>query len=249
MTYAGATLVVLCTYNERENLPELVEEILKTVPEAAILVVDDASPDGTGAWCDEAAGREPRLSCLHRHAKLGLGTAILAGMQYAIDHDYDLVVTMDADFSHHPRYLPQLLAGMTSHSARADAHPVDVMIGSRYVPGGGVEGWPLRRKVMSRGVNFLARVLLGLGIRDCSGSYRCYRVTTLRRLDFQKITARGYSMLEEILWRLAREGARFAETPITFTDRRRGKSKIDTREAMAALATLARLGARSWLGR
>jgi dolichol-phosphate mannosyltransferase len=239
-----STLVTLATYNEIENLPLLVEEIFRHAPNVDLLVVDDNSPDGTGRWCDERAAHEPRLRCLHRAGKLGLGTAILAGMRYAIEHGYEQVLNMDADFSHHPRHLPALLAGMND----PDGQPaVDVMIGSRYVTGGGVVNWPLRRKLMSRAVNFYARTLLGLSPRDCSGSYRCYRTSLLARLDFDAVRSRGYSFQEEILWHLKRLGARFGETPITFEDRRLGKSKIDSKEAwqaMRIILSLALFGAK-----
>jgi dolichol-phosphate mannosyltransferase len=237
------TLVTVATYNEIENLPPLVEEIFRYAPDVDILVVDDNSPDGTGRWCDETAPREPRLHCLHRAGKLGLGTATIAAMQYAIEHGYTYMANLDADFSHHPRYLPELLAGM-----ERDGQPVDVMIGSRYVPGGGTEGWPLVRKLMSRGVNFYARCLLGLRVRDCSGAFRCFRTETLRRVDFAAIRSRGYSFQEEILWRLKRCGARFAETPIVFCDRRKGKSKINQREAFSALWIIFSLGLSNWFG-
>jgi dolichol-phosphate mannosyltransferase len=147
---------------------------------------------------------------------------------------------MDADFSHPPRYLPQLLAGMDP----ADGAPVDVMIGSRYVPGGGVEGWPLRRHLMSRAVNCYARWMLGLTPKDCSGAFRCYRTELLRQLDFSAVRSRGYAFQEEILWHLARLGARFGETPIVFVDRQHGASKIDTGEALSALWVIFRLGLR-----
>ena len=168
-----------------ENLPRLTREILAALPEADVLIIDDNSPDGTGQWCDEAVAGEPRWHCLHRAGKQGLGTAIIAGMRYAIERGYRYVLNMDADFSHRPAYLPALVAGMEGAGGQdADAHgPVDVMIGSRYVPGGGVEGWPLRRHLMSRGVNLYARRLLGLSARDCSGGYRCYRTAALRRID------------------------------------------------------------------
>jgi dolichol-phosphate mannosyltransferase len=215
-------------------LPRLIDEIHAVVPNADILVIDDNSPDGTGAWCDRRAAADGRVHCLHRSGKLGLGTAIVAGMRYAIEHGYDQVVNMDADFSHHPRHLPALLAGMDG--------PVDVMIGSRYVPGGRIEGWPLRRHLMSRAVNWYARTLLRLAPRDCSGSYRCYRTSLLARLNFDAIRSRGYSFQEEILWRLRQVGARFGETPITFADRVRGASKINGREAWGALWVILRLG-------
>ncbi len=237
-------LITIATYNEIENLPTLVDEILKVVPAAEILVIDDHSLDGTGRWCDEHGQREPRLHCLHRGGKLGLGTAIVAGMQYAMEHDYDYVLNMDADFSHHPRYLPALLRGMDP----TDREPCDVMIGSRYVAGGGTKDWPLKRKLMSRTVNVYARWLLGLRARDCSGAFRCYRVSLLRRLDFAQIRSRGYSFQEEILWLLKRLGARFGETPIVFADREQGTSKIDSQEAWAALRVILRLGIKNWIG-
>lgn len=238
------TLVTLATYNEIENLPLLTQAIWREAPAANILVIDDNSPDGTGRWCDEQAALEPRLHCLHRAGKLGLGTATLAGMRYALEHGYDYVLNMDADFSHHPRHIPAILAGMTGAAA-----PVDVMIGSRYIAGGKIEGWPLKRRLMSQGVNLLARTLLRLPMHDCSGAYRCYRTAALRKLDLSAVHSRGYSFQEEILWLMARAGCRFGETPITFADRERGQSKINRAEAVAALSMMFQLGASSWLGR
>jgi dolichol-phosphate mannosyltransferase len=242
MTAQRPTLVTLATYNEIENLPRLVAEILAATPAADILVIDDNSPDGTGAWCERTAAGEPRLKCLHRPGKLGLGTATVAGMQYAIEHGYRYVLNMDADFSHHPRHLAAMIAGMDP----ADAPPVDVMIGSRYVAGGAIEGWPLGRHFMSRAVNAYARILLGLAAKDCSGAFRCYRVSLLEQVDFDAIRSRGYSFQEEILWHLKRLGARMGETPITFTDRRQGVSKINSREAFSAFGIILALGARNW---
>ena len=169
----------------------------------------------------------------------------MAGMRYAIREGYEYVLNMDADFSHSPRYLPDLLTGMDPPGGQA----VDVMIGSRYIPGGGIEGWPLRRHLMSRGVNWYARWLLGLSPRDVSGGFRCYRTAVLARLDFGAIRSRGYSFQEEILWRLRRAGARFGETPIVFVDRQQGASKIDLRESFSALWIIFALGVRRWLGR
>ncbi len=239
------TLVTVATYNEMENLPRLVEEVLRHLPQADLLVIDDNSPDGTGEWCDQQSAREPRISCLHRPGKLGLGTAIIAGMKYAIQQGYRYMLNMDADFSHQPKYLPALLAGMDP----PDGPPVDVMIGSRYIPGGGVEGWPLKRQLMSRGVNLYARWLLGLSPKDCSGAFRGYRTAVLAKLDFDGIRSRGYSFQEEILWQLKRLGARFGETPIVFLERQRGLSKIDSSEAAAALKIIFALGLQNWLRR
>ena len=242
---ADKTLVTVATYNEMENLPDLVAAIFGVVPEVDILVIDDHSPDGTGRWCDEKSAEEPRLRCLHREGKLGLGTATMAGMKYAIEQGYRYVLNMDADFSHPPKDLPALIAGMDP----AGGPPVDVMIGSRYVPGGGVEGWGLKRHVMSSGVNLYARWLLGLKPKDCSGAFRCYRTELLAKLDFAAIRSRGYSFQEEILWRLKRLGARFSETPIVFVDRQRGASKINMKEAAAALWIILALGVRNVFGR
>ncbi|MBN2021882.1 MAG: polyprenol monophosphomannose synthase [Pirellulales bacterium] len=234
------TLVTVATYNEIDNLPRLVEAIFAELPEADVLVIDDNSPDGTGQWCDRRGGEDPRVHCVHRSGKLGLGTATIAAMRWALERGYDYVLNMDADFSHHPRYLRAILAGMDPPGGPA----VDMMIGSRYVPGGGVEGWPLVRQLMSRGVNLYARWLLGLSPKDCSGAYRCYRASLLARMDFDAVRSRGYSFQEEILWHLKRLGARFGETPIVFADRQRGQSKINRQEALAALGIIFVLGLR-----
>ena len=245
MSFAPKTLVTVATYNEIENLPKLVEEIFAFAPDVDLLVIDDNSPDGTGAWCDRRAEEDGRVHCLHRPAKLGLGTATIAGMKYALDRGYRQVLNMDADFSHDPRYLPAILAGMDP----PEGPPVDVMIGSRYIPGGGIEGWSWRRHFMSRGVNFYSRWLLSLKCKDCSGAFRCYRTSLLARLDFDRVRSRGYSFQEEILWRLQRLGARFGETPIVFVDRREGRSKINNREALAALWIILGLGLQNLLKR
>lgn len=237
------TLVVVATYNEIENLPRLVDEIFQLAADVHLLVIDDNSPDGTGNWCDEHMQQEPRLACLHRTGKLGLGSATIAGFQYAIERQYEFVVTMDADFSHHPKHLPALRAGVEPEEAE-----FDVMIGSRYVAGGGVAGWPLHRRIMSRAINTYARWLLRLRVNDCSGAFRCYRVSKLRELDFGKIRSTGYSYLEEILWLLNRQRARFGETPITFIDRELGQTKINMREALLAVLLILRLGLRQWFG-
>lgn len=240
---SGRALVMTATYNEIDNLPQLVKEVLEVAPEVDFLVIDDNSPDGTGAWCDSKAAQDNRVRCLHRSGKLGLGTAIIAGMKYAIEHGYDYVLNVDADFSHHPRYIPAML-NMEPEGAK----PVDVMIGSRYVPGGGTIGWPLKRKLMSRAVNLYSRWLLWLKPKDVSGGYRCYRVSKLKEVDFDAIRSRGYSFQEEVLWMLRRRGAHFAETPIMFADRERGQSKINQKEALAAMRIILQLGLRSIFG-
>lgn len=225
-------LVTLCTYNERDNLVALIPEIWQFAPAADVLVVDDNSPDGTGPFLDEWASREPRLRALHRPAKLGLGTATRAALRYAVDHNYTLVCNMDADFSHHPRFLPLLLAA-------TDA--ADVVIGSRYVTGGGVVGWGPRRHFMSRSINCYARLLLGLKTRDNSGAFRCYNVDKLRELDFDRFVARGYAIQEELLYRCRRIGCTFAEVPIIFEERRHGESKISLAEGLYAAWAILRV--------
>jgi dolichol-phosphate mannosyltransferase len=229
------TLVSIATYNEMENLPQLVADIFTYAGDVDILIVDDNSPDGTGTWCETKAAEDPRVRCLHRPAKLGLGTATLAGMQYAVQHGYRYLVNLDADFSHHPRYLPQMLQRM----APDDEPPRDVVVASRYVSGGGIEGWPLHRRWMSRTVNAYSRWLLGIRVRDCSGSYRCYRTAKLKELDLQAFRSRGYSIYEELLWALAQHGARIDEIPIVFVDRKYGQTKINAVEALRALGVIA----------
>jgi dolichol-phosphate mannosyltransferase len=230
------TLVALATYNEAENLPGLVDAVVSALPNADLLVVDDNSPDGTGRWCDERSASEPRLKCLHRAGKLGLGSATIEAIRYAIAHDYDVIVTMDADWSHDPAQLPELV----SATERAD-----VVIGSRYVDGGAIDGWPWHRRLLSRALNRISHARLRLPVQDASGAFRAYRVAKLRDLDLDSIRATGYAYLEEILWHLAEADATFAEVPITFRQRRAGRSKISWREAFGKIGTLARLPRRS----
>jgi dolichol-phosphate mannosyltransferase len=233
-------LVTLMTYNERDNLAKLVEEIHRQVPAADVLVVDDNSPDGTGKLADELAAADRRVRVLHREGKLGLGTATLAALRYAIEHGYDYVVNMDADFSHPPRYLPGLLAGMDAGR--------DVMIGSRYVPGGGTENWPLSRRFISRGVNLLVRLLFRVPVRDASGAFRCYRVAMLRGADLDRVRSRGYSFQQEVLFRCHKAGAVLGEHPIVFENRRAGTSKVNAREAARSIGMILLLGLRNWAG-
>ena len=225
-------LVTLATYNERENIPPLVDAIFEVGPEYDVLIIDDNSPDGTGAQADQMADQDERIHVIHRSGKLGLGTAIISGMRYAIEQQYDLLLNMDADFSHHPRHIPAIVAGMDQH---------DVMIGSRYVAGGGVSGWPLKRRIMSKAVGAYTRWLLGIPARDTSGAFRCYRVASLARIDFDRVLSRGYSFQQEILYWCRREGCRIGETAIVFEDRRYGSSKINSLEAAAAAIVIMRL--------
>jgi dolichol-phosphate mannosyltransferase len=229
-------LIALATYNERDNLVPLVQAIRATVPAADVLILDDNSPDGTGAAADLLAQQDSKIHVIHRTGKLGLGTAILAVMRFAMDKNYDSLLTMDADFSHHPRYLPGILQGMDQ---------ADVMIGSRYVAGGGVENWPLSRRLMSRTTGRLVRFLLGMPARDTSGNYRCYRVELLRRTNLDQLLSSGYSFQQEVLHRCFLAGGRLGETPIIFADRKVGQSKANLKEIVRSLSTLLRLGWRA----
>lgn len=234
-------MISLATYNEAENLRDLVAEIHQFAPQAVVLIIDDNSPDGTGAIADRLKAELPQVDVIHRSGKLGLGTAILAAMQYAIDNQFDYFLNMDADGSHPPRYIPAILDGMREK---------DVVIGSRYVPGGGVEGeFNLKRKFMSTGINLYARMLLGLKTKDNSGSFRCYRVAKLAQMDFGLIRSRGYSFMEEILFWCRQVGCTFGETPIVFENRRAGLSKINKMEAVKALQIIAQLGVARAFGR
>jgi dolichol-phosphate mannosyltransferase len=225
-------LISIATYNERANLRGLVSDILGYVPHANVLIVDDASPDGTGQLADELAAADPRVHVLHRRGKLGLGSAILAGMKYALDGSYQRFVSMDADRSHDPKYLPTL----------TELNGCDVKIGSRYIPGGGVENWPMSRYVISRGVNVLTRVLLSIPARDASGGFRCYRTALLKQIDLEHLWSKGYSFQEEMLFRCILAGARIQETPIVFADRREGASKANVKEMVRSLSVLLKLG-------
>jgi dolichol-phosphate mannosyltransferase len=229
----GRTIVTICTYNERENITRLIPQILKALPSADVLVVDDNSPDGTAELAREMGRSDPRVKLLFRTAKEGLGAATLAGLRWAIDQGYDFVLNMDADLSHHPRHLQAVRDCMSF---------ADVGIGSRYVPGGSIVGWSLKRHVMSQGINVYSRVLLGLRSKDCSGAFRCYRVSKLCEIDFDRFRSRGYAFQEEMLYRCARVGCRLAETPIVFEDRIVGQSKINIREMVRALRDLFLLG-------
>ena len=232
-------LVSLATYNEAANIANLIAEIHKFVPHAHILVIDDNSPDGTGKIADDLAARDSRLHVLHRPGKLGLGTATLAAMRYAMDHDYDYLQNMDADGQHPPRYLPHLIAGMKRY---------DVMIGSRYTKGGGTENWPLPRKIMSQSVNMLVRFLFRMPVKDASGAFRCYRVSKLREAHLERTKSRGYSFQQEVLFRCHKAGCRLGEYPIIFENRRGGASKVNRKEAVRSISMILFLGLRNFFG-
>lgn len=232
-------LVSMATYNERDNLRPLIEGVHSFLPNADVLVIDDNSPDGTGKLADELAAADPRIKVLHRPSKLGLGTATLAAMRYAIEHGYDYLQNMDADFSHPPRFLPGILAGMATR---------DVMIGSRYVAGGGTENWPVQRLILSRGVNTLVRFLFRMPVADASGAFRCYRVSMLADAHLEETQSRGYSFQQEVLFRCHRAGARLGEYPIVFENRRAGKSKVNWAEAVRSIAMILWLGTHHFFG-
>ncbi len=233
-------LVSLATYNERDNLGPLVREIRAAVPGADVLVIDDNSPDGTGRLADELAAADPHVRVLHRAGKLGLGTAILTAMRHAADSGYDFLVNMDADFSHHPRYLPAVLGGMSKY---------DVMIGSRYVKGGGTVNWPLARRLMSGGVGLVVRFLMRLPVHDTSGAYRCYRISKLRQVRLDRVRSRGYSFQQEVLYRCRKAGCKIGETPILFENRRAGSSKVNPKEAARSMGMILLLGLAAFFGR
>jgi dolichol-phosphate mannosyltransferase len=210
--------VVIPTFNERENLPQLVAQLMQ-LPRVRVLVVDDGSPDGTGAAADRLATEFPgRVDVMHRSGRGGLGSAYIEGMQRALAFDTDLVAQMDADLSHDVRYLPTMIAA---------AATADLVIGSRYVPGGGVSNWSLDRRLLSRFANFYVRVVTGLSVRDATAGYRCWRRETLRALPLRTLKSSGYSFQVEMAWETARRGLRVTEVPIVFVERAQGRSKLN----------------------
>lgn len=219
----GRVLVIIPTYNERENLEPITTRVRTAVPAVDVLVVDDASPDGTGEIADRLATDDEQVHVLHRTGKDGLGAAYLAGFGWALERGYDVLVEMDADGSHQPEELPALL------TALVDA---DVVIGARYVPGGRVVNWPLRREVLSRGANTYARLLLGVPLHDSTGGYRAYRATALHKIGLEGVDSRGYCFQIDLAYRAVQAGLRVVEVPITFIERERGNSKM-SRDVMA----------------
>ena len=227
------SLVIVPTYNERENLPRLVPAILEVDPDLDLLVVDDNSPDGTGDLAEDlASSSDGRVRVLHRQGKLGLGTAYVAGFAYALTHAYERVIEMDADFSHRPEDLPSLLAA---------ASGADVVIGSRNIPGGKTVGWSWVRNVISKGGSLYARLLLGLPVRDCTGGFKCLSREAPQRLDLDNLLSNGYAFQVEVNYACAKAGLRFAEVPITFNDRTAGRSKMSVAIAVEAAALVLRL--------
>ena len=211
------SLIVIPTYNERENIVGLVEDIRRVAPASDILIIDDNSPDGTGRIADELHAQRPQVKALHRAGKLGLGTAYIRGFEYAIEQGYDFVFEMDADYSHDPRYLPDFFA---------KADEADLVIGSRYIDGGGTPNWSALRKFISGGGNMFARAVLRIPVHDCTAGFRCYRVSALATIDLSQIRAQGYAFQVEMAYVFWKRGFRIRETPIIFVDRRVGKSKM-----------------------
>lgn len=230
-------LIVISTYNERQTLPRLVEDIWRFLPDARIQVVDDNSPDGTGQWVTELSKREPRITLLHRESKQGLGVATIAGIETALAKNPIWIATMDADLSHRPADLAKMWNATQSEIG-------DVIIGSRYVPGGRINNWSLSRRLASRGVNFFARWILWLSTRDNSSALRIYRTETLQKLDLSQVDCGGYAYLEQILVHLRRAKASFHEVPIEFNDRIEGESKVSAGEVVRNLRDILYLAIR-----
>ncbi len=226
------TLAVVPTYNERENIVRLCRELVAQGRGIDVLVVDDGSPDGTAELVAQLRHCEPRVHLLRRPGKMGLGTAHVAGYRWALARDYERVVTMDADFSHPPERIPAMLEASVES---------DVVIGSRYCPGGGHRDWPWHRLLLSSTANLVARFCLRLEPADCTGAFRCFRRSVLEGAVLENIQSRGYSFQEEMLWHCSGRGLRIVEVPITFVDRAGGASKMSLREVLGGIATVLRL--------
>ncbi len=234
-TVTQRPLVVIPTYNERENLEAIVLAIREQLPQVSLLIIDDHSPDGTGAIADGLAERLGNIDVMHRSGKLGLGTAYIEGFRYALSHDYTCVFEMDADFSHDPRHLPQLLAAIQRY---------DLVIGSRYVPGGATPDWKLIRRIISTAGNVFARNVLSLPVKDCTAGYKCYRRELLAALDLDRINLQGYAFQIETVYQTIRGGFTVGEVPIVFPDRRLGQSKMSSHIVVEAFSYVV---GRRWL--
>jgi dolichol-phosphate mannosyltransferase len=235
----GKIVVLIPTYNERENISPIVSRLRAAVPEADVLILDDNSPDGTGVVADGLAAADGQVSVLHRKSKEGLGAAYLAGFARALERGYDALVEMDADGSHQPEQLRSLLVAL------ADA---DVVLGSRWVPGGSVVNWPIHRKALSIGGNVYVRVLLGMPIGDATGGFRAYRASALRILELQRVASQGYCFQVDLAWRAIRAGMKVVEVPITFVERTIGDSKMSQDIVNESLRSITIWGARYRLG-
>jgi dolichol-phosphate mannosyltransferase len=229
----GRVVIVMPTYNERQNLEIIVGRIRESVPDADLLVVDDNSPDGTGDLADKLAEADPHVQVMHRTEKAGLGRAYVAGFTWALEGGYDRIVEMDADGSHRPEDLPKLLA---------TAKQADAVIGSRYVPGGTVVNWPKSREFLSKGANLYNRIMLGVQVKDATGGFRVYRAETLRRIDLNGIESAGYCFQIDMTLRVLQAGMTIKEVPITFVERERGASKMSRTVIFEAFGRVARWG-------
>lgn len=226
--------VVLPTYNEAENIDRLLRELRSIVPEARLLVVDDASPDGTGRLAEACAAELGSIDVVHRAVKDGLGNAYRFAFERVIGEGFDVVVTMDSDFSHDPQVIPRMLDAIESGS--------DVVVGSRYVPGGGTRDWPLHRRLLSRWGNVYTGWILGVGVRDCTSGFRAYRASALAAIHPETTRADGYAFLTELMVRSVRQGARVVAVPIVFVDRRYGTSKMSSRIVLESMLLVTRWG-------
>jgi dolichol-phosphate mannosyltransferase len=222
----GKVLVIIPTYNEADNIQPIVARVRSAVPDADILVADDNSPDGTGKLADELAAADEAVHVLHRKGKEGLGAAYLASFRWGIDHGYGVLVEMDADGSHQPEELPRLLTALKG---------ADVVLGSRWIPGGRVVNWPRSREILSRGGSTYSRLLLDVPIRDVTGGYRAFRKETLEGLGIEAVASAGYCFQVDLAWRAYRSGLRVVEVPIVFADRERGSSKMSSSVVREAL--------------
>ena len=222
----GQILVIIPTFNELESLPMILERVRSSVPEVHILVADDNSPDGTGRLADVFADRDANIHVMHRLGKEGLGAAYLAGFAWALQQGYDVVVEMDADGSHQPEQLPRLLDALRE---------ADLVLGSRWVVGGGTENWPKSRQFLSKGGSFYTRVLLGIPLRDVTGGYRAFRADALRKLDLHEVASQGYCFQVDLAWRASQRHLKVVEVPITFVERTAGSSKMSQKIVVEAL--------------
>ena len=229
----GRVVMVVPTYDEIANLAPLVHRLREVEPEVDVLVVDDSSPDGTGELADRLAASDPQVRVLHRSAKEGLGAAYLHGFRVALDLGYDVIGEMDADGSHQPEQLGRLLEALKE---------ADLVIGSRWVPGGSIVNWPVHRELLSRGGNLYTRVLLGIGVRDATAGYRVFRRTTLERLQLDEISSQGYVFQADLAFRTLRAGLTVVEVPIDFVERERGESKMSRQVARESLRLITRWG-------
>jgi dolichol-phosphate mannosyltransferase len=213
-------LVIIPTYNERENVEPLLQRVFAEVASIDVLIVDDNSPDGTGAIADRAAAADPRVHVMHRPGKLGLGSAYMAGFRYALERDYEAVFEMDADFSHNPESLPVFLRELEN---------ADLVLGSRYLYGVTVVNWPLKRLILSYGANVYSRVITGMRVKDLTGGFKCFRRRVLEAIDWRRVRSDGYAFQIEITFKAWRKGFRIREIPIIFVDRKAGESKMSRR--------------------